>query len=171
MALLAHSAAACVCPVDSDEVAIRSSDAIFVGRVVAIDPTIIEIAGPAARMVTFQVEHIWKGDETSQRQLVARGQAGRPCTCCVGFAVGQRWLVLAVKRADESEAAPLYVDVCSKTRHVIESAKTRSDKESEGLKRMLKETEDLIRTLDETFPEHRRPASKDDGHADVPLSR
>lgn len=100
-------AAACSCVQVSPTHALEEHDAVFEGRVVAVDAP----SDPSGRRVaTFEVVQQWKGVER-ERVVVSTAAAGS--LCGVGFEEGTSWLVYADRTGGE-----LSTGLCSRTRRI-----------------------------------------------------
>jgi hypothetical protein len=95
---------------------LKSSDAVFVGRIVAlaIEKVPLEDSAAERMTVTFEVERRWKGPNRSKLTVWTCGDQVSFCTCGVDFKLGERYLVFA-------EGKPLSTASCSRTRVVAEA--------------------------------------------------
>lgn len=105
----AASACSCIEPPGIEEELSRS-DAVFSGKVISVEdrPPFIAVPG---KTVILQVGKIWKGISQSQVKI-ATGQGGGDCG--YDFAVGQEYLVYAVK-SDSYGTNSLSTIICDRT--------------------------------------------------------
>lgn len=115
--LLPRTLLACVCAETGgvgDE--LKSSGAVFVGRIVAlaIEKVSLEDATGERMTATFAVERRWKGPNRAKLTVWTCGDQVSFCTCGVEFKLGERYLVFA-------EGQPLSTASCSRTRVAAEA--------------------------------------------------
>ena len=108
---------ACVCTETGsvgDE--LRSSGAVFLGRIVALTIETVSLEDTTAERMraTFNVERSWKSPKRSKLDVWTCGDQVSFCTCGVEFKLGERYLVFA-------EGQPLGTGSCSRTRVAAEA--------------------------------------------------
>jgi len=116
---LAHAteARACSCMKLSPSEGLSSSEAVFSGEVIDVQPN--EATRFGGLEVTLRVKEVWKG---AIGEEVKVHTAGSGAACGYGFAKGLTYLVYAVR----DDADPLRVSLCSRTAP-IEDAKEDLD--------------------------------------------
>jgi hypothetical protein len=108
---------ACVCPeTGSIKDELQSSDAVFLGRVVALTIDTVSLEeGTFERMrATFKVQRRWKGPNRSRLDVWTCGDQVSFCTCGIEFKLGGEYVVFAAGR-------PLGSSSCNRTRLAAES--------------------------------------------------
>jgi hypothetical protein len=115
---------ACTCAPTTPEEAFESSDAIFEGRVVAIEAKGPEGVGPKTHRVVLRVVRSWKGVDPKRQQLTVRTSSSE-AACGYSFEPDTSYLVYASR----GEGGKLKVSLCSRTRP---AEKAREDFERLG---------------------------------------
>lgn len=100
--LVNYRALACECVIVDFDSAVKKADAVFLGKVVSIDPA---TPSQAYAISSFQVEKSWKGVRGHKAHI----KSGLSM-CSYNFTVGKTYLVYS------SEQAPTYTNGCSRTR-------------------------------------------------------
>jgi hypothetical protein len=109
--LSSRPAYTCVC-VETGGLAdeLRSSRAVFLGRIVAlsIDPIFVGGTEVERMRATFRVEHSWKGVKGRTVDVLTCGTQTVFCTCRADFRLGERYVVFA-------SGQPLGTGSCNRT--------------------------------------------------------
>jgi hypothetical protein len=106
------TAQACVCSESSGlEADYREAEAVFAGKVVALQIATVEIAGQVDEQMvaTLRVERRWKGPRGAEIRVRTCGTQEMLCTCGTDFELGAHFVVFAVGK-------PLSTGSCQRTR-------------------------------------------------------
>ena len=100
-------ALACDCNKEDFDLAFKKADAVFLGKVVRIDPA---TRSQAYTISSFQVEKSWNGVQ-GHKAYIKSGLS----MCSFNFRIGKSFLVYS------SEQAPVYTSGCSRSRSESEA--------------------------------------------------